>query len=128
MLMYKTKIETNKVFISFLQLLSARRKLGILIALVLPSFLVQSLEPKSENYSYGGKTNLNLEICTDFKQYLEKHANNALYCGLVEDVDFPDIKLPKLTPAPEGLGTRLFVQKRLLSSCRRMAKEEGAFY
>ncbi len=53
-----------------------------------------------------------LELCKEFKAYLERHPDEVLYCGLIPDADFKDFRLPELKPAPRGLGERITFQSR----------------
>ncbi len=59
---------------------------------------------------YIDESNPYLELCKEFKAYLERHADKQLYCELVPDPEFKEFKLPKLEPAPKGLGERIFIQ------------------
>ncbi len=66
--------------------------------------------------SYEDHSNPNLQLCKDFKAYLERNVDKPLQCGLVADEQFKDFRLPKLQPAPEGLGLRINVQARMVMS------------
>lgn len=66
--------------------------------------------------AYEDHSNPNLQLCKDFKAYLERNMDKPLQCGLVADKQFKDFQLPKLQPAPEGLGLRINVQSRMIMS------------
>lgn len=59
---------------------------------------------------YIDRSNPNFELCKEFKLYIERHADKPLYCGLVEDSEFKDFRLPKFKEAPAGLGMKLSMQ------------------
>jgi hypothetical protein len=65
---------------------------------------------------YQDHSNPNLQLCKDFKAYLERNVDKPLQCGLVADEQFKDFRLPKLQLAPEGLGLRINVQARVVMS------------
>ncbi|MGI1999415.1 hypothetical protein [Shewanella frigidimarina] len=65
---------------------------------------------------YEDHSNPNLQLCKDFKAYLERNVDKPLQCGLVADEQFKDFRLPKLQLAPEGLGLRINVQARMVMS------------
>ena len=50
------------------------------------------------------------ELCKEFKAYVERQGNRPLCKGLLPDPEFKDFDLPKLQPAPKGLGERLWIQ------------------
>jgi len=66
----------------------------------------------SEVFRYGHLSNPNLPLCEEFKAYLERNANEPLYCDLIPDEAFSDFRLPKWEPAPEGLPLRIEIQSR----------------
>lgn len=65
---------------------------------------------------YEDHSNPNLQLCKDFKAYLERNVGKPLQCGLVADEQFKGFRLPNLQPAPEGLGLRINVQARMVMS------------
>jgi hypothetical protein len=66
--------------------------------------------------AYEDHSNPNLQLCKDFKAYLDRNVDKPLQCGLVADEKFKGFRLPKLQPAPEGLGLRINVQARMVIS------------
>ncbi len=63
--------------------------------------------------AYEDNSNPNLQLCKDFKAYLERNKDEPLQCALVADAKFKDFRLPNLEPAPKGLGLRISVQARM---------------
>ncbi len=64
--------------------------------------------------AYKDNSNPNLQLCKDFKAYLERNKDEPLQCALVADAQFIDFRLPTLEPAPKGLGLRISVQARMV--------------
>ena len=59
---------------------------------------------------YEMRSNANLELCHEFKAYLDRHLDKPLYCGLIADEEFEDFRLPVMKDAPPELGDRLWIQ------------------
>jgi len=60
----------------------------------------------------GYGSNPYLQLCKDFKTYIERHADKPLYCELIPDEAFLNFRLPNWQPAPEGLALRIEIQER----------------
>ncbi|BAJ03348.1 hypothetical protein [Shewanella violacea] len=85
----------------------------ISILLIIAASLYSSF---SWSEAYEDHSNPNLQLCKDFKAYLERNKDIPLKCGLVIDKKFKNFDLPKLQPAPDGLGLRINVQARMVMS------------
>ena len=60
------------------------------------------ITPLSWAEAYEDNSNPNLQLCKDFKAYLERNKDEPLQCALMEDAQFKDFRLPTLEPAPKA--------------------------
>lgn len=81
-------------------------------------FCVHAQNSFAEDFIYGHGSNPYLPLCKEFKDYLERHADEPLYCDLIPDKEFSDFRLPKWQPAPEGLPLRIETQSRTIPKKR----------
>lgn len=82
-------------------------------------FLVSS---SSFSEVFRDESNPNLQLCKEFKAYIERHADEPLYCGLIPDEKFADFHLPNWEPAPDGLGLRIDIQAKTVQRERTRIK------
>lgn len=72
------------------------------------------IDSLGRNFEYFFQSNPYIPLCIEFKAYLERHADQPLFCDLVPDAAFTDFRLPKWEPAPEGLGLRIEIQSSVI--------------
>ena len=89
-------------------ILRLKQNMKIRVSWLVNVLAIMATLPMANAEKYKDASIPGLELCKEFKAYLERHPEKALFCELIPDPLFKNFRLPDLKPAPRGLGERVF--------------------